>query len=259
MVTNAMSGSLTRTSVRPLSGTDWSTTAAPASEAWNWDRYFSSRTTVISSARGESLSGLAARITRPGSPTTSPWTHSARSRTVKTTSNSPMASRISREDPYLKLNGTAADRQTFSSSAQSQQLAGVLHIHSTKHVGRQADSPHSCCRRAVLRWRVVRVRDRAWPNPGTFPQGSLTPVSAHIVVARESVPSDQVGTEHEPRRVPANERSDRLPARGDFPDLPLGGTGVQMKVRAALEHRFQVVRVLGVAAHVRTDPRELRE
>ena len=57
MVTKAMSGSLTRTSVLPLSGTAWSTTAAPASEAWNWGRYFSSRTTVISSSRGRSLSG----------------------------------------------------------------------------------------------------------------------------------------------------------------------------------------------------------
>ena len=53
------------------------------------ERYFSSRTTVISSAPGESLRGLAARMTQAGSPTTSPWTHSATSRTVNVTSNPP--------------------------------------------------------------------------------------------------------------------------------------------------------------------------
>ena len=79
IATNAISGSLTRTSVLPFRGTDASTTAAAAFEAWNWDRNFSSRTTVMSSPPGESLSGLAARMIEVGSPTTSPSTHAATS------------------------------------------------------------------------------------------------------------------------------------------------------------------------------------
>src|SRR4029078_6393449 len=85
---------------------------------------------------------------------------------------------------YMVVNGIITTGPTLYSSAQLQQVLGVLTIHTDQHIFRQPDAVQSrrgcpTCVRCV-----IGVRDRTPPNPPAFPKRTLTPVSANVVLAR---------------------------------------------------------------------------
>ncbi len=79
------------------------------------------------------------------------------------------------------------------------------------------------------------------------------------MIARQTVPSHQVGAEQEALRAPADQSANFIAASRDFAHLPFRGAGIEQQVRVAFQQRFEMIGMLRIAAHVGSDPGDLRE
>ena len=95
--------------------------------------------------------------------------------------------------------------------------------------------------------------------PTALPERALAPIAAYVMSPGEPVARHQVGAEEKAARMAANQGPDRRAVRRDLAHLPFGRARVEGKLRITLQQRFQMIGMLRVAAHVGSDPVQVRE
>src|SRR5437660_9387594 len=87
----------------------------------------------------------------------------------------------------------------------------------------------------------------------------MAPVAADIMLAGEMVSGHQVRAKQKAVRVTANQGPDRRVMCRHFAHLPLGRARIKAKIGIALEERVEVIRMLGITAHMGANPGKVGE
>src|SRR4051794_28267676 len=108
-----------------------------------------------------------------------------------------------------------------------QECRGVVPVNFLQHIARKPNAVESGVFGRAVRFRIIRVGNRARTAPRAFPECALTPVSTDIMLALEAVTRDEIGAKKEAFGKAFDQLSDCLAPRRRFAYLPFGGAGVE--------------------------------